>query len=178
MSVEREPIPIYAQGFFYVHRSGLVDHIVIYDYWDPERYYESVLNDPEKYEEEVETLMENMQYFMDREKVLINGKEAPVHVTGVEIGLRGRPELPYIVFLMEFRGELRKGLNIYENYYEEEEVDYGYIVYWFFPENTRVVKAELGVPYYVEADGRVLFFRVKPQTRVGGREAIYFRIEE
>jgi len=174
----REPIPISAQGYFYVHRTGLVDHIVVYDYWDPDRYYERVLSNPEKYEEEVEMLMRNMQYFMDREKVLINGKYSPVQVTGVEIGLRGKPELPYIVFLMEFRGELVKGLNTYENYYEEEEAGYGYIVYWFFPENTRVVKAELGVPYYVEANGRVLFFRVKPGIRVGGREAIYFRIED
>ena len=173
-----EPIPIYGQGFFYMHENGLVDQIIVFDYWDPDRYYESVLNDPEKYEKEIEKLMTNMQYYLDREKVLINGREAPPRVTSVEIGLRGRPELAYIVFLIEFRGELKRGLNVYENIYEEEEAEYEYIVYWFFPEKARVVKAEIGVPYYVEGDGRILFFRVKPGTRVGGREAIYFRLEE
>lgn len=173
----REPIPIYGQGLFYMHPDGLVDQVVIFDYWDPGRYYESILRDAEKLKREEEKLIDNMQYYLDQERVLINGIEAPPQVTSVEIGLRGKPELAYIVFLIEFRGQLKRGINVYENIYEEEEAEYEYIVYWFFPENARVVRAEVGVPYSIESGGRILFFRVKPGTRVGGREAIYFRIE-
>lgn len=172
-----EPIPIYGQGFFYVHRSGLVDQLIVFDYWDRSGYYERVLANREEYEAEVESLAENMQYYLDQERVSINGVRARPTVTGVEIGLRGRPELAYIVFTIEFRGEVRPGLNVYENVYEEEEAEYEYAVYWFFPERSRVVSVEVGVPYRVDRSGRVLFFRVKPGTIVGGREAIQFEVE-
>ncbi len=169
--------PLYAHGYFYMHETGLVDQVIVFDYWDPDRYYWKLLSKPTLLEEERQMLADNMQYYLDKEKVLINDIEAPPRVIDVEIGVRGKPELPYIVFLIEFKGELRKGLNKYENIYEEEVAEYEYIVFWFFPENAKIVKAELGVPYFVEPNGRTLFFRVKPGTRVGGREAIYFRIE-
>ncbi|ABN69539.1 conserved hypothetical protein [Staphylothermus marinus F1] len=170
--------PLYAHGYFYMHETGLVDQVIVFDYWDPDRYYWKLLSKPMKLEEERMFLANNMQYYLDQEKVLINGVEAPPKVVDVEIGVRGKPEIAYIVFLIEFKGELKEGLNIYENIYEEEEAEYEYIVYWFMPENARIVKAELGVPYRVEPNGRVLFFRVKPGTRVGGREAIYFEVKQ
>ncbi|MET1160856.1 MAG: hypothetical protein ABWW65_07840 [Thermoprotei archaeon] len=172
-----EPIPIYGQGFFYMHSNGLVDQVVVFDYWDPDRVYAKILSDRIRLEREIKKLMDNMQYYLDQEEVLINGADASPQVTSVEIGLRGKPELAYVVFLIEFRGELKRGINVYENIYEEETAEYEYIVYWFFPENMRVIKAEVGVPYRIESNGRILFFRVKPGTRVGGREAIYFRVE-
>ncbi len=161
-----------------MHRNGLVDQIIVFDYWDPDHYYVEVLENKELYRKEAEKLMNNMQYYLDQEKVLINGVEAPPEVVDVLIGLRGRPETPYILFHIVFRGELKRGLNIYEDLYEEEVSEYEYIVYWFFPENMKIVKAEIGVPYLVGSDGRVLFFKVPPGTRVGGREAIYFRLVE
>lgn len=173
-----EPIPLYAHGYFFLHMSGLVDQIIVFDYYDPECVYSKIISSRGQYISEIDRLMRNMQYFLDQETVLINGVETTPTVTSVEIGLRSKPEYAYIVFTIEFRGELKHGLNTYENIYEEEEAEYEYIVYWFFPEKTRIVKAELGVPYRVDASGRVLFFKVKPGTKIGGREAIYFRIEE
>lgn len=172
-----EPIPIYAEGLFFMHQNGFVDQIVVFDYWDPGRYYWKLLKREKMLMEEIQRLMLNMQYYLDREKVLINGEEAPPRVVDVDIGVRGKPELAYIVFHIVFQGNLRKGINVYENIYEEEEAEYEYIVYWFFPQNTRIVKAEVGVPYEVRGEGRTLFFKVKPGMRVGGREAIYFKID-
>ncbi len=172
-----EPTPLYAMGFFVMHETGLVDQVIIFDYYDPDHYYYELSKKPKELEKEKALLMENMQYYLDQEKVLINGEEAPPQVTHVEIGFRGRPELPYIIFLIEFRGELKKGLNSYVNIYEEETAEYDYMVTWLFPENARVIRAELGVPYNIESGGRSLVFKVKKGTRVGGREAIYFKID-
>ncbi len=175
--MSREPKPLYAHGFFTMHETGLVDQIVVFDYLDESRYYWNLKRDKDKFEREIRMLADNMQYYLDQEKVLINGVEAPPRVVDVEIGFRGKPELPYILFLIEFKGELKKGMNLYENIYEEEIAEYEYIVLWNLPENAKFVKAELGVPYRVEPNGRSIFFRVKPGVKVGGREAIYFRIE-
>ncbi|OYT38941.1 MAG: hypothetical protein B6U89_04965 [Desulfurococcales archaeon ex4484_58] len=172
-----EPQPIYGFGFFYMHRSGLVDQIIIFEYWDPDHYYEEVIRNEDKLRGEIEKLFSNMQYYLDQEKVLINGIDADPRVVSVDIGLKGKPEIAYIVFHIVFKGELKRGVNVYENIYEEEIAEYEYVVYWFFPENVKVLRAEVGVPYYIENDGRTLFFKVKPGTRVGGREAIYFQLE-
>ncbi len=173
----REPEPLYAMGFFTMHETGLVDQIIVFDYYDPDEYYWDLSQDPERLDKEKKMLLDNMQYYLDQEKVLINGSEAPPRVVNVELGFRGRKDLPYIIFFIEFKGELKRGLNSYVNIYEEEEAEYDYIVTWFFPENARVVKAELGVSYTIESEGRSLVFRVTKGTVVGGREAIYFRID-
>lgn len=169
--------PIYAQGFFYVHESGLVDQLIVFDYEDPDRYYAELIKSKEKFAQEIENLWSNMQYYLDQEKVIINGEEALPTVINVDVGFRGRFENPYILFYIVFKGELRKGLNTYENYYEEEAAEYDYTVTWFFPLNAKVVKAEVNASYVLEANGRILFFKVRKGTKIGGREKIVFEIK-
>ncbi len=171
----REPKPIYAQGFFHLRRNGLVDQTIIFDYYDPDKYYYKILRHRLKLDHEINLLRKNMQYFLDQERVLINGADASPKVMHVEIGIRGRPDLAYVLFLISFKGELVDGLNTYENIYEEETVDYDYIVYWIFPDNARIVEADLGVPYIVYGN-RILYFRVPKGTHVGGYERIVFEM--
>jgi len=173
-----EPIPTYAYGYFFVHRSGLVDQIIVFEYHDPSRVYESMINDRVKYVREIDRLMKNMQYYLDQERVVINGYRVTPIVKNVEIDFKNKPDLIHIIFTIEFRGDFKIGLNTYENEYEEEIVEYEYVVYWFFPEKTRIVRAEIGVPYSISSDSRILYFKVKPGVRIGGREAIFFKIEE
>ncbi len=170
----KEPQPVYAEGFFHLRRTGLVDQVVVFDYYDPDRYYYRVLRHKLRLKQEKENLMNNMQYYLDMERVLINGKDANPRVIHVDIGLRGKPENPYIVFLIEFKGELVRGLNTYENIYEEEVAEYPYTVYWIFPEDSAPVEAEVGVPYRIA--GRILYFHVPRGTHVGGYEKIVFEI--
>lgn len=117
-----------------------------------------------------------MQRFLDQERVLINGKQTYPKVVAVDVGFKGDPSRPYIRFFILFLGELRKGLNIYEDYYEPEVAEYDYDVYWIYPLRARVVKAELGVPYRLLHDGRVLSFSVSKGTRVGGYERVEFEL--
>jgi len=93
------------------------------------------------------------------------------------LGSGGDTRRPYILFIVTFKGNLVKGLNTYENYYEEEVAEYDYEVVWVFPAKARVVEADLGVPYKVEAGGRVLRFNVRKGTRIRGFEKILFEID-
>lgn len=176
MSESNSSKPLYAHGFFHVHSSGLVDQIVVFDYHNPEKLFYRIMSDEEKLRSLIEDLINNMQYYLEQERVLINGVEAPPQVHSVYIGYKNNPEYEYIVYHITFKGDLRKGINIYENTYEEEITTYEYIVIWMFPENSRVLKADLGVPYAISGDGRTLYFKVPANHRLRGRETIYFKI--
>ncbi|MCD6488576.1 MAG: hypothetical protein J7K21_05060 [Desulfurococcales archaeon] len=172
----REPIPVFGQGFFYVWHNGKIDQIIVFDYFDPDQYYYKVLNNKEMYLKEKTMLMNNMQYYLDQEKVLINGNRSFPRVKHVDIGLRGDPRYPFIIFFIEFGGVFVKGLNVYENIYEEEVVDYSYIVYWIFSEGLKAVEADVGVKYELASDAHILKFFVRKGTRVGGYERIVFEL--
>ncbi|MEM3927178.1 MAG: hypothetical protein QXU13_06345 [Desulfurococcaceae archaeon] len=172
-----EPIPVHGMGLFLLRESGFIEQIVIFDYYDPGRYYKEIVKDPRKLDEEKSTIARNMQFYLDLEKVEINHKPSYPRVLDVEIGFRGNYENPYIMFFIIFHGMLRKGLNIYENWYEEEVTEYDYEVYWIMPPKARILKADLGVPYELLNQGRILKFEVSKNTKIRGYERIEFEIE-
>ncbi len=168
--------PIYAHGIFNVCRVGGVYQTIIFRYIDENSYYWSLIESgSEKIIEEEKILAENMQGFLDEEEVYINDRKVKPTVASVVIDSAG-PRDASFTFLIRFKAPLRPGLNSYVNMYEEEEAEYDYTVTWFFPIGSRVVKAEVGVPYEVRGEGNILVFKVKKGARVGGREAIYFEI--
>jgi len=168
--------PIYGYGFFNVRENGLVDETIIFLYSDPDAYYKRVMRDRSKYAREIEILSRNMQYFLDEEKVYINNERVYPILGRVDIGVAGLDNIAYIIFSIYFKGVLKKGLNTYVNEYEQETSEYDYTVYWFFPENARIVNAVLNVPYEVILYGRGLRFTVYRGTRLPGREEIIFEI--
>lgn len=168
--------PKYAQGLFFMHESGLVDQIIIFDYHDRDRSYWNMLRDRTKLSEEIELLSSNMQLFLNEEEVYINGARTYPRVVSVDIGFRGEPESPYVVFHIVFHGELRRGLNVYENKYEEEIAEYDYHVSWILPHGAKVIRAGFRVPHIVDCDGRVIHFKVMKGCRIGGAEYIIFKI--
>lgn len=174
--MESKVTPVYATGFFFVRETGLVEEIVVFEYYDPGEEYREITSDRRKTEEEKSRLARNMQLFLDSEDVRINNKPVYPRVLDVEIGFRGDYKYPYITFIIVFIGELRKGLNVYEDYYEPEVAEYDYRVYWFFPTKARVIKADLDVPYTLLDKGRVLLFAVPKGSRVRGYERIEFEI--
>lgn len=171
-----EPIPLYAQGYFYVNPCNYVDQIVIFDYFDPSGYYDELSKDPELLEDELRRVRENMQYYLDLEKVVINGKRSMPKVHWVKLGFRGRKDLPYLIFHISFAGDFAPGLNVYEDTYEEEVAEYDYSVHWFFPIGARVTEADLGVDYELLEGGRVLRFSVGAGTYIRGYERIAFEL--
>ncbi len=155
-----------------MHIDGRVNQVVVFDYLDRAGYYAGLRG--KRLLEELDTVKRNMQGFLDEERVLINGEDAGPRVIDVRLGFRGDRIHPYLLITIVFRGSLRRGLNVYENIYEETVAEYDYEVIWVFPDSMRVVDAELDVPYTVIDDGRVLLFRVARGTRIGGYERIVF----
>ncbi|MEM0042883.1 MAG: hypothetical protein QXF46_02200 [Thermofilaceae archaeon] len=167
--------PIHAYGFFSVSESLEVNQIVVYEYIDYNRYYASVAKDIDRLNVELERLAANMQRYLDREEVVINGDRLRPKVVGVNLGFRGDPEEPYLVFFIRFRGRPRKGLNYYENIYEEEVAEYPYEAYWFFPSNAKVEEVECaGVSEVI--GGQIVIMKVEEGEKITGYEKIVFRL--
>ncbi|MEM1982231.1 MAG: hypothetical protein QW596_04705 [Sulfolobales archaeon] len=168
--------PIYGQGTFVVCENGDVLQEVIFDYVDEELYYWRLMDSEEELNKELDKVVSNMQSFIDKEVVKINGKRVFPRVIGVDLGFRGFENRPYITFYITFKGSLRKGMNVYEDTYKPDSVEYDYTVTWIFTGNLKVLKAYLGVGYDVLADGRILTFSISKGFITPGYERIEFTL--
>lgn len=135
--------PLYAQGFFYVSLN-YISYYIVFDYDDPLGYYDTVVRNPELFDEEVAKLSANMQQFLDAEIVKVNNVRVSPRVVMLDIGFRKSRKNPYIVFLIRFRAPIRKGLNTYENIYESETAEYDYVAYWVFPPGSKILNVRFG----------------------------------
>lgn len=165
--------PRYGYGLFNVDPSGEFRQKILFFYWDPEKELFQLISRHSDKTQEIVNMRKNMQLFLDSERILINGKEVRAKVEHVNIGFLASPRRPYIEFLILFRGDIVKGNNVYENYYEKEKVDYNYRVVWIFPANFRIIRAELGFPHEV-IGGRILVFDVMKGAETPGYELIEF----
>ncbi|EHP70468.1 hypothetical protein MetMK1DRAFT_00009710 [Metallosphaera yellowstonensis MK1] len=161
--------PVYARGFFSVSSDGWVNQLVVFYYYDPESYYAGL--SPDELSKERETLKENMQYFLDQERIAINGKVTKARVRIVRIGLIST-NYPFVEYVIDFKGETRRGENVYENEYEREVAEYPYEALWIFP--GQVTSHSLAGN--VKVFNNVLELTVSPGTETGGLEWIKFRL--
>ena len=166
------PTPVFGQGIFTVSRAGEFFQVVRYDYYDPDGYYSKVMRSPVLYGEEVSRLYYNMQSLLDSEVVKVNGLKVRPRVRAVNIELSGFEEFPHITFLIYFRGRLRRGENVFENWYDEEDAEYDYEVYWFFPPRTRILEVIVSGDYDVV--GSLLYIWARKGDRIKGYERIVF----
>ncbi len=169
-------IPIHAQGFFIVSRNGLVTQIVRFDYYDTKGYYSQLYHKPQDYQKEILRLQNNMQQALDEEKVFINKERVYPKVQLVNIEHNGFEDNPYITFIIQFKGKLTKGLNTYENYYEDTIAEYDYEVYWVFPPRSEVIEVVSSSDYDV-IDNRIVYLWSRKGDKIKGYEKISFIIK-
>jgi hypothetical protein len=165
--------PRYGYGLFSVDSAGEFRQKVIFFYWDPEEELYHAVATPESRMKELASLKENMQFFVDSERIVINGEEVKARVVHVDVGFVSNPRRPFIEFLILFKGRLVRGVNRYENYYETERVEYDYRVTWILPEGFKFLKADFGFPYEV-FDDRVVVINVKKGSTTPGYEYMEF----
>lgn len=171
--------PIHAQGFFHVAQNH-ISYYIVFDYNDPLRYYYRILQDQQLYEQETQTLYQNMQQLIDQEKVVVNGQRVRPVVEMVDIGFRGRPTRPFIVFAVSFKAPLKPGVNTYENTYEPETISYNYEAYWILPPGSTILEVDMG-PGNEEwsiVGGNILAIYGRRGQRTGGYEKIVFQLPE
>jgi hypothetical protein len=169
--------PIHGQGFFYVGY-GYIAYYIVFDYSDPLGYYEAVVRDERLYEEETTKLLYSMQELIDQEEVVVNGERVRPKVVGVDIGFRGRSTRVFIVFAVRFQAPVRSGVNVYENRYEPEEIEYNYEAYWIFPPGARILEVDMGPgnESWDVVGGSLLAIYGFRGGRTGGYERIVFRM--
>ncbi|MEM2020784.1 MAG: hypothetical protein QXP80_00965 [Zestosphaera sp.] len=163
--------PIYAYGRFVVLESGDFFQMIIYEYLDIAEELASAVSSG--LQEELESMKENMQSFLDKEVVKVNDVVVRPSIQLVDVGFRGSLKRPFVEFLIHFKGDLTEGVNTYENVYEPEVATYDYSVSWVLPLGFRVVEAVLGVDYTV-GPPNVLRFKVVKGFRTPGYERIRF----
>lgn len=91
----------------------------------------------------------------------------------VDVGFRTSPKRPYINFIVVFKGDFIKGLNVYENIYEPEVSEYDYTVLWIFHSGIQVVDVDFGMPYE-RLGNNVMLLKVKKGVKTSGYERISF----
>jgi len=167
--------PLNATGLFSVSPSLDVHQTIIFDYFDEERLYFNMADDIEAYEDELETLARNMQYFLDKEEVVINDERVRPKVIGVHIGFREAPEDVVVTYFIYFRGRPREGVNYYENIYEEEVAEYPIAAYWYFHPSIEILDVEASGD--VEIIGpNILAMHLAEGDHISGYEKITFKI--
>lgn len=161
--------PIFALGNFVMDRLGNVTQYMFFYYYDPDNYYASLNKD--LLNNELENIRENMQNFLDEEKIIINNEEVKAKVINTDIFLLDITH-PVIEFIILFKGKLRKGINVYENMYEEEITEYPYEAIWRLP--GKVV--EVNMKGDITVFNNFLKIRVNKGIKVGGKEVIKFAL--
>ena len=162
-------VPIYARGFFNMNSFGETNQLIVFYYYDKDEYYASLKKDEIK--DEIKKLKENMQYYLDQEVIKVNREKVKAKVLFVRLGLLS-VKYPYVEFLIKFKGTLKKGINEYEDIYEEEITEYPYEALWILPGKV----TEYKINGNVKVKNNILFLKVKKGIKVGGIEKIKFVI--
>ena len=171
-----EPVPIHAEGIFTMGIDGGVWEDLIFEYLDRDHYYRGLMRSRETLLNELRTVMSNMQGFLDEETIKINGETVRARVVDVSLGFRGSFDRPYLEFYIYFKGNLKRGVNKYEDYYEEEVAEYDYEIVWLFPPGFKILDYEFAGEGSIMGDGNILRLMVKKGLRVGNYESITFEV--
>jgi hypothetical protein len=168
--------PVHADSFFSVSRTGEVHERLCYEYLDPEGYYRRVIRDEHLLRKEIEKLVDNMQYFLDQERVEINNERVRSRVDYCDIFLKGITEVVSVVYLIDFAGRFREGINKIETWLEEEEAPYDFEILWRFPVGTHIREIKTSLDFEIYGDLVTLW--ALEGDEVGGYERMEFDLND
>jgi hypothetical protein len=166
--------PVHAESFFSVSKSGEIHERLSYEYIDPEGYYKKVIRDDDLLRLEVEKLATNMQYFLDKERVEINGVRVKSIVNYADIFLKGSSDVVAVVYLIDFATKFDLKLNKIETWLEEETAPYDFEILWRFPVGTNIEEVDTLLEYEVYND--VIALWAFEGDHVGGYERMVFTL--
>jgi hypothetical protein len=166
--------PIHADSLFSVSHPGEIHERLCYEYIDPEGYYRSVIRDDDLLRAEIVKLVDNMQRFLDRERVEINKQKVRSQVNYADIFLKGSSEVVSVVYLIDFATQFKPDVNQIETWLEEEEAPYDFEILWRFPVGTEIIEIDTMLQYEIYED--VVTLWAFEGEQVGGYERMEFRL--
>jgi hypothetical protein len=121
---------------------------------------------------ELEYMQENMQYYLDQDKLFINRQELPLHVKSCQINFNDNDyRQPVAKFLIESEDySLKRGVNTILLIALEERVDYPCLAQWKFPGTVLKVISTMKV----KIKGQCVFLEATTGKKVGGNEEFKF----
>ncbi|MFW9968099.1 MAG: hypothetical protein ACFFEA_13170 [Candidatus Thorarchaeota archaeon] len=166
--------PIHADSMFSVSYSGEIHERLCYEYLDPEGYYRRVVRDDDLLRAEIIKLVDNMQNFLDRERVEINRQRVRSQVSYADIFLKGSSEVVSVVYLIDFATQFEPVINKIETWLEEEEAPYDFEILWRFPVGTEIIEIDTMLQYEVYED--IVMLWAFEGEEVGGYERMEFKL--
>ncbi|NHJ12856.1 MAG: hypothetical protein EAX95_04230 [Candidatus Thorarchaeota archaeon] len=166
--------PVHADSFFSVSKSGEIHERLCYEYIDPEGYYRHVIRDDDLLRLEVEKLAANMQYFLDKERVEINGERVRSTVDYADIFLKGSSDVVSVLYLIDFGSAFEQRRNKIETWLEEEVAPYDFEIIWRFPIGTKVTEISTLLEHEIYED--IVTLWAFEGDDVGGYERMLFEL--
>ncbi|MHA2060504.1 MAG: hypothetical protein ACW976_06980 [Candidatus Ranarchaeia archaeon] len=171
----KEPVPLHANSVYNLALGDNVIQTLYFDYYDPDGFYDTLSHDPKTHKVEITKLWSNLQYYLDRETVRVNGQETPQKIVHVNYDHHGLRNMPYVYWVIRWLGsKIQQGKNIIESIAEQEVAKYDFEIVWVFPENTQVTDVQTKLQYEI-LDGILSLWGRKGDT-VGGKEIFSFEI--
>jgi len=164
--------PVHADSFFSVSFTGEIHERLNFEYLDLNHYYSKVLRDEKLLADEIDKLAGNLQYYLDQERVEINGVRVKSRVNYCDVFQKGDTDVVAVVYLIDFTGRLHKGVNKIETWLEEEIAPYDFEILWRFPVGTKVTEVETVLDYEIYND--IICLWALEGEEVGGYERMMF----
>lgn len=168
--------PIHAESFFSVARSGEVHERLYFEYRDYDSYYSDLLGNNAAFGDEIAKLSNNMQYYLDQERVEFNGEQVTSIVRYTDIVMKGHTNFVAVLYLIDFAGRFTPTRNIIETWLERETAPYDFEIIWRFPAGTKIEPIETELEYEIFGDFVVLW--ALEGDKVGGYEKMVFEFSE
>ncbi|MBN2230583.1 MAG: hypothetical protein JW779_13425 [Candidatus Thorarchaeota archaeon] len=166
--------PVHAESFFSVSISGEIHEKLTFEYLDLGKYYPRVIRDEALLAEEIDKLAGNMQFFLDKERVEINGERVKSRIDYCDIFLKGDTDVVAVTYLIDFAGRFTERTNKIETWLEEEIAPYDFEILWRFPVGTKIMEIETALDYDVYSD--IITLWAMDGDEVGGYEKMVFEL--
>ena len=166
--------PVHADSFFSVSNNGEIHERLSFEYVDSEGHYREVCRDPDLLRREIIKLSSNMQYFLDLERVEINQERVKSIVNYTDIFPKGASDVVAVVYIIDFAGRFKEGVNSIQTWLEEEIAPYDFEILWRFPVGTKVIEIDTLLEYEIHQDFVSLW--AQEGDAVGGYEKMEFEL--
>jgi len=182
MSEYQDLKPIFASSVMRISKKELklkFSNTITYDYLDIEKgntwkNYKEFLINPANYKSELQLYWNNLQTILDEEINIINEEEVFLKVIHCTIQFRDKNH-PYVQWIVEFEGNYVDGQNIYENFVDDEILEYPIYSLYIFEKPLTVKKIDTSLNYNLGGSSRIVEYFGEQNDRLKGYEAIIFQ---
>ena len=152
---------------------------ITYDYLDLEKgktwkNYKDFLNNPANYNSELQLYWNNLQMILDQEINKINQEEVFLKIIHCTIQFHDITH-PYVQWIVEFEGNYVDGKNIYENFVDDDILEYPIYSLYLFEKPLTVKKVDTSLEYNIGKSSRIVEYFGEPNDKLEGYEAIIFQ---